>query len=197
MPSRPKRTYVKAIRAEAQAGTRQRIVDAIVALHAEVGPFRTTIKAIAEHAGVQRLTVYRHFPDEREMIAACSARWTELQPPPDLAALTRAAPRQRSRALLIALYRYYRGAEPMLSHVIADAPRMPVLQAQLAPFADYLARLVAEMERGWRGTPARRTTLRHAVQFTTWQSLAALTNDDAASANLVMRWCDAASATRR
>jgi AcrR family transcriptional regulator len=189
-----RRGYVKAARATAEAETRDHIVDAVVALHEEVGPLRTTVKAIAERAGVQRLTVYRHFPSDRELIAACSARWAEQQPPPDLSTSATGDPRLRARKLLIALYRYYRGGERMLSNVIADARRMPLLRKQLAPFADYLDKLVAEMERGWRGRSARRrTTLRHAVQFATWQSLTALTAGDAEAADLVMRWCDRAS----
>ena len=55
-------------RAERQQETRRRI-EATIALHEEIGG-GTTITAIAERAGVSRLTVYRHFPDER----ACSRR---------------------------------------------------------------------------------------------------------------------------
>ena len=69
------RKYELKGRADAQADTRRRITEATVALHATVGPARTTISAIAERAGVQRLTVYRHFPEERELLAACGAHW--------------------------------------------------------------------------------------------------------------------------
>src|SRR5262249_54522395 len=80
-----KRTYTKTLRAESEESTRQRIVDALVELHEELGPSRTTVSAVAERAGVQRLTVYRHFPDEPSMIRACSAHWAQLNPLPDLA----------------------------------------------------------------------------------------------------------------
>lgn len=187
---RKKRTYVKAARAESEAETRERIVEATVALHEELGPVRTTIKGIAERAGVQRLTVYRHFPDEETLFGACSARWNEQVPPPDLGAVTASDPRRRTRELLVALYRYYRTGERMLAKVLADAPHVPAVRKAMAPFDDYLETYVAELERGWRGRAARRrATLRHAVQFTTWQSLSALTGDDAAAAELVMGWC--------
>ena len=76
------RRYQQRRRAEQQGETRQRIVEAMVALHREVGPARTTISAIAERAGVERLTVYRHFADEAAMFQACSAHFaTEVAPP--------------------------------------------------------------------------------------------------------------------
>src|SRR3954447_7592226 len=81
-----RRKYELRERAEAQAETRQRIVDAAVALHSSVGPAATTISAIAEHAGVERLTVYRHFPDELTLLRACSGKWLADNPPPDPAA---------------------------------------------------------------------------------------------------------------
>lgn len=188
---RRKRTYVKAARAQSETETRDRIVEAVVALHEEIGPLRTTISAIAGRAGVQRLTVYRHFPDENALIGACSARWTERQPPPDPAAVTAADPRRRAGELFVALYAYYRRGERMLEKIHADAPHMAVVRETLSPFSEYLDAFVQEIERGWRGRSALRTaTLRHAVEFETWQSLSALTASDAESAELVLRWCE-------
>ena len=64
-------------RAEQLEETRQRIVDATVALHEEVGPARTTVTAIAQRAGVSRPTVYNQFPDDRSLFAACSGHWRQ------------------------------------------------------------------------------------------------------------------------
>jgi AcrR family transcriptional regulator len=187
------RPYVKAARAQSEAETRNRIIDALVELHEEIGPARTTVKAVAERAGVQRLTVYRHFADEGEMISACSARWQERVHPPDLTAISASDPRQRTRQILLALYRYYREGERMLSKVYADAPHVEAVRRELAGYDAYVHMLVTEMERGWRGrSAARRTTLRHAARFATWQSLAALDLDDNAAVDLVLRWCDGA-----
>ncbi len=185
------RTYVKAARAESEAETRLRIVEALVELHEEVGPRRTTVKAVAERAGVQRLTVYRHFPDENAMFAACSALWAERVPFPDLAAIGERDPHRRARAILLALYRWYRSGESMLENILADAPHVEAVRKAMQPIRDSLDALVAELEKGWRGTSQRRrATLQHAVQFATWQSLAGITGDDAAAADLVMRWCE-------
>src|SRR3954464_14031038 len=82
MESAP-RTYTLKERARKQAETRQRIVEATAALHADVGPARTTVAEIARRAGGQRLTVYNHFPEERELFGACSAHFVMEVPPPD------------------------------------------------------------------------------------------------------------------
>src|SRR5512146_2415532 len=78
-----RRPYVQRRRAELAEGTRARILDAVISLHEEVGPSRTTVSAIARRAGVQRLTVYRHLPDERLLLEACASRWISEHPPPD------------------------------------------------------------------------------------------------------------------
>src|SRR5260221_9883236 len=77
------RKYELKARDEKQAATRQRIVEATSALHEEVGPARTTVAEIARRAGVQRLTVYTHFPNEIELFDACGQHWMQRNPPPD------------------------------------------------------------------------------------------------------------------
>ena len=81
--SAKQRVYRKVKRAEDEQRTRARIVDAAEALHAEVGPARTTISAIAERADVTRATVYRHFPDDESLFLACSGQWLSRQALPD------------------------------------------------------------------------------------------------------------------
>src|SRR3954468_17118593 len=83
--STERRQYRKRQRADDEARTRRRITEATVALHETVGPLHTTVKAVAERAGVQRATVYRHFPDEGAFFAACSAHWVKRHDPPDAA----------------------------------------------------------------------------------------------------------------
>src|SRR6185312_16506970 len=115
------RKYQKKLRAEQQEGTRHRIVEAMVALHREVGPARTTISAIAERAGVERLTVYRHFPDDRSMFQACTAHYATEVPGPDPARWADIKePAERLRAALLAFYEYYRRAEDVLTHAVRD-----------------------------------------------------------------------------
>src|SRR5918911_1074940 len=83
------RPYRQKVRAERQAETRQRIIEAAVSLHLERGPAQTSINAIAARAGVNRVTVYRHFPDARTLLEACSLHARRLNPPPDLDAWRR------------------------------------------------------------------------------------------------------------
>src|SRR5512133_580206 len=78
-----KRPYRMRRRAELEELTRRRITESAVALHEELGPARTSISAVAERAGVRRSTVYRHFPDEAALFAACSSHWRAANPAPD------------------------------------------------------------------------------------------------------------------
>src|SRR4051794_6912723 len=91
-----KRDYRLGRRAEKQAATRKRIVEAAFDLHTTLGPARTTVSQIAERAGVQRHTYYAHFPQERDLFLACSGLALERDPLPDLEAL-RAMPAGRAR----------------------------------------------------------------------------------------------------
>jgi AcrR family transcriptional regulator len=171
------RKYEQTRRAEAQAETRLRIVEAMVALHREVGPARTTISAIAERAGVERLTVYRHFADEAEMFEACSAHFGAQVGAPDPAAWVDVqAPAERLRAALLAFYGYYGRAEEMLVQVERDAPQLPALQEVLKPWAAFVGQVRDGLLRGWgvQGAARRRlaAAVAHALRFDTWRSLA-------------------------
>src|SRR5688572_8391494 len=97
----PTRPYRKRRRAELEEQTRLRITEAAMELHGSIGPARTTVSAVADRAGVQRATVYRHFPDEESLFAACSSHWTAQNPRPDLAAWAETEdPDQRLRTAL-------------------------------------------------------------------------------------------------
>src|SRR5712691_1183180 len=123
------RKYELKQRAQSQARTRQRIVEATVELHRSVGPARTTISAIAERAGVQRLTVYRHFPDERSLFQACTGHWAVEHPRPDLSRwAAKEDPEERLRVALSEIYAYFRTTEKMAGNVRRDLPELPVLQ---------------------------------------------------------------------
>lgn len=157
--------------------TRRRIVEAVVELHEEVGPAFTTVTAIAERAGVQRLTVYRHFPDERALIHACSAHWSDQHPPPDPSGWAGIPdPEQRVRTALAELYGYFRRGAPMLSKVIRDQEEVEPLKAVMGPFHGFLAEVAGALAAGWGvdGEPQRRlrAATGHLVRFGTWRSLA-------------------------
>lgn len=134
------RKYELKRRAERQEETRRRIVEATVGLHESVGPARTTVSAVAERAGVQRLTVYRHFPDERALLSACSGHWIAANPAPDPTPWRKVRdPEERLTGALAAVYAYYAGTGPMLANLVRDAPKMPALAELLGPYDQYLA----------------------------------------------------------
>jgi AcrR family transcriptional regulator len=184
------RPYRKRRRAEQEQATHRRIVDATLALHATVGPARTTISAIADRAGVQRLTVYRHFPDERELLAACGAAFTAADPPPDPSAWAAIEdPAQRARTALPELYGWYRRNERMLANVARDAPGMPDLAAVSDP-SPYVEAMRRTLLRGRSRRRAVRAAAGHALAFTTWRSLAAEGLSDADAAAMMARLLD-------
>jgi AcrR family transcriptional regulator len=171
-----KRRYQMNLRAELQQATRQRITESAMNLHATLGPSRTSMSAVAEHAGVRRSTLYRHFADEAALLEACSAHWMSRHPLPDLASWAAVRdPHERLRYALAELYAYYEGAEPMLSNILRDLDSMESVQRQFAPFLHYMeaARSTLTAGRRQRGSPAKRTraALGHAMAFTTWRSL--------------------------
>ena len=170
------RKYELKQRAESLTATRERIVEATVELHDSLGPARTTISAIAERAGVQRLTVYRHFPDERTLFQACSGHWTARNPKPDpssWAALD--DPEERLRTALTAIYAYYRTTEGMTGNLLRDLPDSPLLQEVATPFIEYWQTVREVLNRGWKTRGHKRNLLRavigHATDFETWRSL--------------------------
>ena len=190
-----KRKYELRKRAERQQQTRERIVDAAMALHEEIGPLATTISAIAERAGVQRLTVYRHFPDERAILGACSSKWLAGHPPPDLSAISETAPDAHSRAALEALYAYYQRTEGMWASVYRDAERMDEVREVLGDFEAWLEQAAGELLAAWSPRRSRRlkATLAHVVRFSTWQSLAGQGLDARTMAALAATWIGAAA----
>ena len=140
--STKQRAYRKVKRAEDEQRTRARIVDAAEALHAEVGPARATISAIAERADVTRATVYRHFPDDESLFLACSGQWLSRQQLPDPDAWgAHDDPFAVLHAGLTDIYRYFRDGEPMLTSVLRDAAVVPtpVKEARLALEREWLA----------------------------------------------------------
>jgi AcrR family transcriptional regulator len=181
------RKYRKRLRAEQEQQTRQAITDAAVKLHGTVGPARTTVSAIAEEAGVQRATVYRHFPDERALFQACSGHYMAMHPPPDPSRWVKIAdPADRLREALADVYRWWDKTENMMSRVIRDAPLVESLseqtQARLA-FFDQIAEILMR-GRALRGKRRTRVeaAIRHALALSTWQSLVreqGLTNEEA------------------
>ena len=180
------RKYQLKRRAERQEETRRRIVEAAVELHSTLGPAHTSILAIAERAGVERPTLYRHFPTLNSLFSACSSHhWSKYPPPDPEPWLKINDPEARLRQGLTEVYAYYSRYEPGLWNILRDLEDMP----ELRPFA---ANRIAHRERvrqilasAWpdRGPRQQLLTaaLGHAVDFFAWRSLRrqGLTNEEA------------------
>ena len=170
------RKYELRQRAESRDATRARIVSATVDLHDSVGPAQTTISAIAERAGVQRLTVYRHFPDERSLFEACSAHWAAQNPVPDPSSWAAVAdPDERLRVALGEIYVFFRRTEGMTGNLLRDLPGSPVLREVAEPYLEYWRGVRDVLAQGSKARGRKRKLLRavigHAIEFDTWRSL--------------------------
>ena len=165
------RTYTLKRRAEQQADTRRRIVEAAVDLHSSVGPARTTISMIAERAGVQRHTFYAHFPDERSLSMACSGLTQERDPPPEAGAWRGIEDRhERLRVGLTALYGWYERNAELLACVMRDAEYHQLTReiAELR-FGPYMTGYQEVL--GAKLSTKQRAVLRLALSFFTWRTL--------------------------
>ena len=170
------RPYRMKRRAVLEQQTRRRIIEGTVALHEELGPARTSITAVAERAGVRRSTVYRHFPDEEALFAACSSHWRAANPPPDRQAWAAIEdPRERTETALRELYAFYGRTEGMYASLLRDEPLVPIVHRLLRDFYGYLRAIedILMAGRGLRGRAAQRTraAIGHALAFPTWRSL--------------------------
>jgi AcrR family transcriptional regulator len=169
--TRKKRTYTLGRRAESQAETRQRIVEAAIELHTEIGPAATTISMLAERAGVQRHTVYAHFPDDRSISLACSGLHYERQPFPSAEPWrTIEDRRERLRTGLDALYAWYARNARLVASVVRDAEHHTLTR-------EITTLRVAPVMQGYREvlgaglSDKQRAMLPLALSFYTWRSL--------------------------
>ncbi|HYC69175.1 TetR/AcrR family transcriptional regulator [Brevundimonas sp.] len=192
------RGYTLKRRAEQQAQTRLKIVEAAVDLHGTVGPANTSLSMVAERAGVQRNTLYAHFPDLRSLQMACSALSLERSPPPDAADWGGVAdPALRLRHGLTAVYAWYGDNAELLGCVLRDAERH-VLTREIADLR------FGPVAAGWRETLGeglvgpQRSLLHLALDFHGWRALVAGAAMSAeAAANLMAHAIEAARTCER
>jgi AcrR family transcriptional regulator len=173
---RARRPYRKRRRAELEAETRLRITQAAVELHGSVGPARTTISAVADRAGVQRATVYHHFPDEEALFGACSSHWMAEHPlPAPVAWAAIEDPDERLRTALRELYEWYEDGAYMLERTTRDVALVPALRPSMEAFGGWLDAAADAIlrDRPERGASRRRVraAIGHALSFETWRSL--------------------------
>jgi AcrR family transcriptional regulator len=165
------RPYTLGRRAEKQAQTQRRIVEAAVELHGRIGPAQTSLSMVAERAGVQRHTLYAHFPDERSLLMACSGLALERDPLPDPAPWRPIEDRdERLRAGLAAIYGWYERNADVTGCVLRDAESHPLTREiaelrygpSMAAYSDVL---------GAKLTAKQRALLKLALSFFTWRTL--------------------------
>ncbi len=180
------RRYQLRKRREDMAETRRRIVEAAVELHGTVGPAKTTFSLVAERAGVQRSTLYRHFADEEALFGACTSHWLAAHPwpsPDDWRTI--ADPADRLRHGLRNLYRYYDANQLMLGNSNRDMDVMPAFVGEM--IRSRFAALHAALLEAWPDDLPDRAqfaaAVRHALDFRAWRSLddAGLAPDQAAA----------------
>jgi AcrR family transcriptional regulator len=182
------RSYEQKRRAVQQEETRERIVDATIELHRTIGPTATTVSEIAKRAGVGRVTVYRHFPDEPTLSRACSGKYLTANPLPEPERWSEIAdPTDRLRTALRETYAYHRANEAMFEHVLADARDHPVL----APYHEHWHRvahaLTTPFDRRGKERRLLEAGIALALSFDTWRALALQGVSDRDAAELMMR----------
>ena len=201
MKRRTRRPYHQSRRAERTDETRTRVLDAVAALQEEVGPSRTTVSSIAERAGVQRLTIYRHFPDDRLRLEAGTSRWLSAHPLPGPPSPRDAPdPVTATEAALLNLFAYYRRTTRMWTSAYRDRAEVTEVGTPVALLEARLASIGDGLFHSWSsevGGLEARALIGHALRFSTWQSLAEEGLDDEQMVRLFVDWLTAAAAGRR
>jgi AcrR family transcriptional regulator len=126
---------------------------------------------LADRAGVQRHTLYAHFPDERSLYMACSGLVEERDPLPDAAPWRGIADRREHLTTgLRAVYDWYGRNAALLACVLRDAEHHALTREistiRFAPhMADYREVLGAKL------SVKQRAMLHLALSFFTWRTL--------------------------
>jgi AcrR family transcriptional regulator len=154
------RRYELKRRAERQNETRQRIVDATIELHQTLGAAQTTVSEIAKRAGVGRVTVYRHFPDEEALFSACSGHYFSLHPFPDIERWRQIPdPHNRLREGLRETYVWHNQNRQMIAMALAEARELPIM----TPYHDFWDAAAEVLAAAWNLRGRRRSNLKAAI----------------------------------
>ena len=169
------RKYQLKRRAERHEETRRRIIEATAELHRTIGPAQTSISAIAKRAGVERPTVYRHFPTTETLFAACTAHHWANNPLPDHEAwLEIESPTARLQQALQEHYAYYTRHEAMLWNVQRDLYDHPELRRFGAHRMRHRQRATQVLTAIWSARGENRlltAAIAHSIDFFAWRSL--------------------------
>lgn len=170
------RIYRKKARARQEDQTRQRIVDAAIELHQAEGFPGASISAIADRAGVGRITVYRHFPDYDAILQACTSHYMELHPPPLISQWEGITDRQQLLNTVVSdTYDYFQANEPMFTHGAADAVTLPFLAQRMMQIGAYWSGvrdwLIERISPGVSVSAATVSLIGLMLSFSGWQAL--------------------------
>ncbi len=193
-----KRKYELKKRAEAQAETRRRIVEAAIKLHSTKGPARTTFSDVAALAGVQRATLYSHFPTERDLGLACSGLYTERNPAPDPEPWRSLEGEERLRRGLTEIYEYFERNQQMIGRVVADAESHELSRELVAMrLGERMKRFRSVLAGALPRNRKAQAMLGLALNFGTWRQLFQSGLSSAAAADAVVQALLAQRATVR
>ena len=169
----------------------RRIAEAAFELHGTIGPAQTTISAVAERAGVQRHTVYHHFPDMTSLMRACTEHGMQITRTPEPAPWRAIEdPEARLRHGLGELYAYYRANAQLLGNIVRDMPLMCDIGG-VESFVERMGQLFGALAEGWPGDAGtqrlRMVTIGHAMAYETWRSLSGASLSDEEATDLMVR----------
>ena len=142
------RKYTMDKRKAAVEQTRQRILEATLALHAEKGIFGTSWQDIARRADVSVGTVYKHFPSLDELVPACGELMYAITRPPSLERASQIfadsqALQERVERLVSELFDFYERGAPYIETDFQER-RLPAVQEWEAYMRATIAGLVRE-----------------------------------------------------
>lgn len=171
LPSAGARPYRMGQRAAAVDATRRRITEAAVRLHTTIGPSRASMSAVADEAGVTRLTLYRHFATKDKLFEACMGHWRALHTPPDPSRWREVAEfEDRVRSAVADVYRWYAANAHDLYPIYRDAAHTPA--SNRAARRENIRRMTAALvDDEATATQRLRATTAHVLSFWTWRAL--------------------------
>lgn len=133
------------------------------------------MSAVADEAGVTRVTLYRHFPSMDELFTACMTHWRGIHPPPDVDRW-RGIPdfEARLRTALLQLYTWYAENGEDLYPIYRDAAHTPESNrlARRRTNERQTDAILAGLAGKTTSVRRLRAAVGHVVTFWTWHSLA-------------------------
>ena len=183
------RRYELRQRAKSKAKTREKIIEAAMELHQAKGPAATSMRDVAERAGVGTVTVYRHFADDMDLLGACSGAYFQRHPFPDIETWQHVQdPQERFRLGMRQSYAFHRETEPMIARVIDEVRDLPIIEPYEAFWRRAADVLLAAFPESRRRDRKLKAGIALALRFETWSLLTrreAL--DDAQAVDLMTR----------